>query len=605
MYLRHKHLKSITKTKVAVVSFVLTGLWLVLIFNTIEVFQNIHGVDPLAMINVLFPYFWIILGLFASLCFLSLYLDFDTRWLHLLLLCELSLVLFFTPFFLSGFSWSPDSLWHGGVASYMPEILDGLKPAFSHYAESYPLSFITTYCVEQVSGINVFSYTLYIYPPICIIAMTMLAYVFASRLLSPRKAFISIMLTLPALHFIEPHVSPFSAGTILVLVSFVLLTIEGRIARLLNFFVILTLTLTHPISPISLGIFLVTVGILGIILKGAHACRSPLFGTSFVASNLLFLGIVWFTWTVYYAMSVYKSVGYAILNVVTLNFLSRLEYVSRWTVGGQAFIYSGIHGLNLEVYAIFLLFVSILLISDLSRIRFAWKKKWTTNHAVYDRMTLAFSSIIYAGFGYTLFLTTGQRCLLGRCLIFYILMGSMSISMYLDQRKRTGRGFKELLAVIFVLNLLLSFPIISYSKEAYNTFTPSSGHGLTFVASNIDLSRYSISMGNDQQIAAYVNLSKGVLCPEYPPSNRTSPDFIVLRTNSFFVSAMRYDLSFERNQFTELRDSLNKNMSYRKIYSSPTFEVYCSDEKGHNQLAGFHRESKPSSFWKPFRFSPR
>jgi hypothetical protein len=573
-----KHLKSITRTKVAGVSFVLTGLWLVLIFNTVDVFQNVHRMDPLAMINVLFPYFWIILASFASLCFLSLYLDFNTKWLHLLLLSEISLVLFFTPFILSGFSWSPDSLWHGGVASCMPEILNGSKPAFSHYAESYPLSFATTYCVEQVSGIDIFSYTLYIYPAICIITMTMLAYVFASRLLSPRKALISIMFTLPALHFIEPHVSPFSAGTILVLVSFVLLTIEGRMARLLNFSIIITLILTHPISPIALGIFLVAAGILNMFLKKLHVCRSPPFETSFIASNLLFLGIVWFTWTTYHAMLVYKSIEYAMLNVVTLRFLDRLEYVSKWTAGGQGFIYSEIHELNLGVYLAFLLSVSILLILDLSRNRFAWKKNVTTNQAGYKHITLASSSIIYAGFAYMLFLVTSQRFLLGRGLVFFILTGSMSISMYLDQRKRMGKAFKELIAIIFILCLLFSFPVISYSKEAYNTFTPSSGNGLTFVASHIDLSRKSISMGNDQQLASYVDLSKGVLSLQYPPSNRTSPDFIVLRINSFFVSAMRYDFSFEKNRYTELRDSLHENIGYGKIYSNPTFEVYYSHE---------------------------
>jgi len=580
MVLKLKHLKSITRTKVAGVSFVLTGLWLVLIFNTVDVFQNVHRVDPLAMINVLFPYFWIILASFASLCFLSLYLDFNTKWLHLLLLSEISLVLFFTPFILSGFSWSPDSLWHGGVASCMPEILNGSKPAVSHYAMSYPLSFMTTYCVEQVSGIDVFSYTLYIYPPICIIAMTMLAYVFASKLLSPRKAFISMMLTLPALHFIEPHVSPFSAGTVLVLVSFVLLTMKGRIARSLSIFIILALTLAHPISPISFGIFLAAAGILNIFCKRKRVCGGPLFGTSFVASNLLFLGIVWFTWTMYHAMSVYKSIEYAMLNVVTLRFLGRLEYASKWTAGGQGFIYSEIHKLNLEVYVVFLVFVSILLILDLSRGRFAWKKPMTTKHAAYKQITLAFSSIIYAGFGYLLFLATGQHCLLGRGLFFFILLGSMSISMYLDRQNRTSKTFKDVITIIFVLYLLFSFPVISYSKEAYNTFTPSAGHGLTFVASHIDLSKNSISMSFDQQLAAYINLSKGFLKSEYPPCllDGTGPDCIVLRMNSFFVSAMRYDFSFEENRYTELRDSLNKNINYSKIYSSPTFEVCCSNE---------------------------
>lgn len=553
-------------------SIILFVVWIVCVFDTRSKFQNIASVDPLAMIHALFPWFWILLLAFALLCvaFFRLRLN-NARWSHVLLLNQLSLFLYFTPFILSGFSWSPDSLWHGGVASYIPEILHGSKLVFSSYAESYPFSFITTNCVEQVSGIDVFSYTLHLYPVICIITITTLAYVFASRLLGPRQAFVSMLLALPALHYIEPHVSPFSAGTILVLVSFILLTVEKRVARILNLLIIVALTLTHPISPISLGIFLAAVAILTLFFKRTREYESALFKTSGIFTPLLFLGIFWVSWTTYHSMSIYKTLEYAISDVFTLGFLNRLLYVSEWTAGGQGFIYSEIHQLNLEVYAVILIFVSFLLLSDLSRGKFGHAR----NDAAYKRIALAIASIAYAAFGYLLFLATSQRFLLGRGLIFYILMGSMCISISLVQQNQKSRFFKESLAVILISFLVLSFPIISYSKEAYNTFTPSSGYGLTFVASKIDLSRKSISMGNDQQLAAYTDLSKVVLTEEYPPVlNRTNPDFIVLRANSFFVRAMRIDLSFESNQYIKLQNSLEESIKYNKVYCSPTFKVY-------------------------------
>ena len=558
-----------------ITSSVLLVVWMVCVFNTRSEFQNIARVDPLAMIHALFPWFWILLLAFALLCIAASWLAADRKWLHILLLCQLSLFLYFTPFVLSEFSWSPDSLWHGGIASYMPGILNGSKPVFSDYAESYPLSFLTTYCVEQVSGVDIFSYTLYVYPLICIITMTVLAYIFASRLLSSRQAFISMLFALPALHFIEPHVSPFSAGTILVLVSLILLTVERRTARMLSFFIILALILTHPISPISLGIFLVA-GLLSIFSR-AHAIRSFPFRTSVLTSILLFLGIVWFAWTMFQVISVYETVEYAVVDIFTLRFLNRIGYVSGWTSGGQAFIYSEIHQLNLAVYVVFLFFVSFLLLSDLIRGKFAWKKDVIANHAAYKQITfVAFSSLIYAAFGYMLFLATDQRFLLGRGLIFYIPMSSIYISKHLVRQNQRGRNFKEFVIVSLILFLFISFPIISYSKEAYNTFTPSAAQGLAFV-SHIDLSRKSISMSFDQQLAAYVNLSEGVLAEKYPPTlNRTSPDFIVLRINSFFYNAMRHSLSFERNRYTELQDNLRGKISYNKVYSSPTFEVYSS-----------------------------
>ena len=564
---------------VVIISFILLTVWITCVFDTRAEFQNIASVDPLAMVHALFPWFWVLLLMFATLCIAVFHFRVDSRWLHILLLSELSLFLFFTPFVLSGFSWSPDSLWHGGIASYMPEILEGSKLTFSSYAESYPLSFMTTYCVEQVSGIDIFSYTLYLYPLICIILMTVLAYVFASRFLSSRNAFVSILLALPALHFIEAHVSPFSAGTVLVLVSFVLLTVEGRIARILNLFIIVALILTHPISPISLGIFLVTQVLLGLFFKGARRYRAYLFKTSNLASLLVFLGITWSTWTIHHSMQIYKTLEYAIADIVTLRFLDRLLYVSEWTAGGQGFVYPEIHQLNLEVYAAFLLFVCVLLFSDLSHGKLAWRKNVIMDSRVYRRIALALSSIAYAAFGYMLFLTTNQRFLLGRGLIFYIFTGSMCISMYLVRQSNRHNKFKESITFIFLLFLLLSYPIISYSKEAYNTFTPSSGYGLTFIASNVDLSRKSMSMGNDQQLAAYVNVSEGVLIEKYPPIlNETSANFIVLRINIFFVRAMRIDLSFEDNEYIRQQDSLREDIGHNKIYCSLTFKVYSSNK---------------------------
>jgi len=278
-------------------------------------------------------------------------------------------------------------------------------------------------------------------------------------------------------------------------------------------------------------------------------------------------------------MQIYNTLEYAITDIATLRFLDRLLYVSEWTAGGQGFLYPEIHQLNLEIYVVFLLFVSALLFSDLSHGKSAWRKNVIKESRVYKRIALALSSIAYAAFGYMLFLSTNQRFLLGRGLIFYIFTGSMCISMYLVQQSHRHNKFKESITFIFLLFLLFSYPIISYSKEAYNTFTPSSGYGLTFIASNVDLSRKSVSMGNDQQLAAYVNVSEGVLIGKYPPIlNETSADFIVLRINIFFVRAMRIDLSFEDNEYIRQQDSLREDVGHNKIYCSPTFKVYSSNK---------------------------
>lgn len=54
----------------------------------------------------------------------------------------------------------------------------------------------------------------------------------------------------------------------------------------------------------------------------------------------------------------------------------------------------------------------------------------------------------------------------------------------------------------------------------------------------------------------------------------TNPDIVVLRINAYFVISMRYDLSFDNNRYTDLRDNLSRNRNYNKIYANPDFEIY-------------------------------
>jgi hypothetical protein len=559
----HKGLKSLLLLSTSVFLF---ALWMISAFYARSHYQNIASVDPLAMINVLFPDFWIILSIFALVCIATFYLEASTKWLHLSLLVQLSLMLFFTPFLLSGFSWSPDSLWHGGVANYISEILSGSTLTLSNYAQSYPFSFIVTYCMVQVLGVDIFTYTLYIYPVVSIITISTLSYTFAARVLNPRMAFASMLITLPAWHYFEPHVSPLSTGTILTLTSLTLLTVKGIRGRALSFLSITVLTLTHPISPLMLGVFLTIVVLVSRLFRQARFYSQSTFVLQALASTsvLFFLAILWFSWSLFQAMSIYVGVRNAVLNFFSFGFIKRLEYASEWTLAGQSFIYSEIHRLSLAVYAVFLFFILILLILDLRQAKFAFNVG----------IILSFAAIAYAASAYLFFLASGERFLLGRGLIYYIFIGSMCIILlihkYLDNRILKGALIAGL-----IYFLIFSFPIISYSKEAYNTFTPSSGSGLSFIAHRINLSEFSISMSSDQQLASYVNLSKNLKLSSFPPKiNNVTPEFIVLRINSYYSYSMRYDMSFHNNTFTRLRKILEESPSYNRIYSNSKFEIY-------------------------------
>ncbi len=558
---------------VALLSVLLFSLWLILMFNTAPRFQEAAGTDSLAMINVLFPYFWIILLAFVGICFATFVKSNGPSWLHMLLIGQLSLILYFTPFLLSGFSWSPDTLWHGGVARYIPEILSGSEIEFSHYAQTYPFSFLITYFADHILGISIFTYSLYIYPLIASLLISELAYIFAARVFNHKVAFLSILFALPALHYIEPHVSPFSIGTILVLTSLILLTFKNRLALTLSFLSAIVLIVTHPISPISLGAYIFAYITIGFLFRRARG-MSIAFSRHFFLPLLFFLGIVWFSWTFFYALSIYSGLGTAILNIFNLGFLTRLFSVSEFTVGGQGFIYPQIHQLSLAIYGLFLALTSLPFIEYLIRVLLRYKKA-KLNLTTYNKMALSLAAIINAVMGFLFFLSSGERFLLGRGLLYFILMGSMVIATYFVSSGQAGSKAKKIIAFGLVTVLFCSFPVVSYSKEAYNSFTPSSGAGLRFLSSNVNLSQNSLSMGMDQQLAAYADLSKGLVSLPFPPNmTAESPDVIVLRINSYFVISMRYDLSFTDNSYNSLKDNLTANPFYNTIYANPRFEVY-------------------------------
>jgi len=561
--------------RIALLSFFPFISWFLLVIFKSGTFQNTHGSDPLAAINVLYPFYWIILSFFILIFVYVIYRDCDSPFLHVLLLCEISLVLFFTPFVLSGFSWSPDSLFHGGVASYMPQILNGANIPFSDYPQAYPLSYLLTYSLQNLFRLNIIQYTLYVYPALSSILISVLGYFFVAKVIGPKNAFLAMIVTLSALHYLEPHVSPFSTGTILILFALISLTMKSRIAKVLFVISVLALVLTHPISPLSLGVFLFYVLVVKFLSTKLFGLSLDLGFFSKIASNISFTSVfltmaVWFTWTLNYSYQAYGSVGYSIARILSLEFLNVVDEATQFTVGG--FIYPEIFQINLIVYAIFAIFSLFFVLRSFKNIL---QKSTST----FTLLEFFFSSLalIYAAYSYLLYLGSGEHVILGRGLIFFVLMASLPISMFLLNKSNNFRvkQMKLLFSVLLLTGLFFSFPIVSYSKEAYNTYTPSQAAGLEFMADNLNLSMGTVSLSADQQLASYVNLNDGLSLIKYPPDlDSIQPDYVVLRVNYYLARAMRYELDFENNTHTQLVTELSNNPDYTKIYSNGEFEVY-------------------------------
>ncbi len=570
--------------------------WLLLVVNAASNYDALTLTDPLAMINVLFPYFWIILAGFIGVCFVVFLRQKSSLWLHVLLLAQLALMLYYTPFLVGGFSWSPDSLWHGGVASYIPSILSGANFSLTEYGQSYPFSFIITYLVENLFSIDTFTYTLYIFPPICIILISSLAYFFTSRIFNRKTAFLALMLALPTLHYIEPHVSPFATGTVLLLASLVLLTYKGAKALLSSIFLIVAVILTHPISPLFLGIYLFAVLFVNLLFgKNSMMVHSANLLTSKPLKNekfnsltfkvhhivrrtfqiplmLIFLVDAWWLWTIFMAAPSYIGVDASMSHVFDLSFLTNLVKGFEWTTGGQGFIYPEISQLSLLIYGIFLVTTLSILAVNLFKLR---NRQKNDGKMVSLRLTLTLTAVGSGIMSYLLFSSSGERYLLGRGLIFFLLMGSICLASYIVGPDIKHVKIKISAVFLFIIFLVCTFPIVSYSKEAYNTFTPSANLGLNFLVNNIDLSKETLSMTNDQQLASYANLAKGLNLLGFPPDlTRQSPDVVVLRINTYYLMAMRQDLSFSNNTYTALSSSLTEDYLYNYVYSNGKFDIY-------------------------------
>lgn len=557
-------------------SFLPFFIWLIMVLELQATYVSAVKSDALAMVNILFPYFWIILFSLIFICLYVFYRKDSPIWLHMVLLAQLSLMLYYTPFLLGGFSWSPDSLWHGGVAEYIPSILSGSRYVLTEYGQSYPFSFLITYGSERLLQVNIQTYSLYIFPPVCIALISSLAYFFLTRITNKSTAFIAILFALPALHYLEPHVSPFATGTVLLLASLVLLTYTGIKATVLNLLVIVALVLTHPISPLFLGIYASSVLIVSLMRQRRDFIKSKATRNLTKINVVLlfaFLVIFWSYWTIYEAAPSYMGVKTPVLNILNLGFISNLVKAVEWTAGGQGFIYPLISQLSLFIYALFMVGVLAVFVFNLFKI--IKKKDGLTS----VRIELSLAALLSAVMSYLLFSSSGERFLLGRGLIFFLLLGSACLATYISRDNLKRFRIQTAFSFVFVLFLVCTFPIIAYSKEAYNTFTPPAEAGLVFISTKVDLSNKTLSMTSDQQLASYADLTKGLNLVGFPTNmTQKKPDVLVLRINSYYFIAMRYDMSFSNNSYTALCDYLANDTVYNQIYSNSQFEVYIKPE---------------------------
>jgi len=346
-----------------------------------------------------------------------------------------------------------------------------------------------------------------------------------------------------------------------------------RKSTALGLLLMFPLILTHPTSPLIVGAFLLAIYFYKYI---SHDAWPP-----FSLRLILVLGIGWVSWLVYHAVLVQESVRQALVRIITLKFSSGLGAAAEFAKLGGGFIYQEISALGNIVYIGYLAIALAIFFLKSAQINLRRKReRWladTMRSLTHRGAVPIISALFYIILSFGILLGATQKYEeLQRALPFFILMTSIFIGAHIfSSRNAKSLSHNRNHLIVWLLFVFLSFPVISYSKEAYNTFPPSERTGMNFVAFNIPLHEKTISMYAKQQLIAFVPSFIHFRAIDFPPNlNETEPDIIILRKTGFFRISMRFDMSFETNQYTLLQNAINEHVLYDKIYSSSTFEIY-------------------------------
>ena len=565
--------ESHSKILIILILAVIAGLiYLLSLFLAYPEFQNTRLADALAEINSLFPLYYIAIVLAALSVVACLIWRVGNRYLHILLLMMFAAMLWLTPYYLAGFVRHPDSPWHVGVAMSAPEVLGGDPVAFSGYAWYHPGSFIYHYCFVSIVGIEPLTY-INLFPPICLVLFVLLCYLLVAKLFDPKVALLSMLIAIPGLHYLQLHASPHTIGALLMLTTLLLLSRRRAVAKVIPVVGILGIIIitTHPTTPLLLSIFLAAALLTSVV----HSRRiGPV--QMVLAGILVVCFAGWFSWHSFYPASPWKDEG----TLYQLVMPGQLEVGPEFLTGTQ-FIYSSIYNLNKGVYFFYatlaVLGVVYIAARDYSEKRGI--KNWASKLGGLKRsealLALSIPILLILAF----LLAEKAHDLIETGLTYIILALSCIIASVIARLHWLDRGIGRSFLAIGVLLLTLSFPVVAYSIDAYSSFPESEEDGLKFLVEEGSLKGKTIAGSDLRQLALYAQ----------PPLSQTEtmnfgalgeldlsekpPDMIVFRNTGYYYAAMRHELSFEDNRFTEYL-AVVESSNYHKIYSSPTFEVY-------------------------------
>ena len=197
-------------------------IWLIMVLCSYSTFQNTRSTEPYAEIKALFPHFFILLFVMAgSTGFFIRKYDIG-KYSFIFILLSAALMLWYTPYLMSGFVKQTDTIWHMGMAANFPEIMGGSIMPYSSYLTSFPLSYSANFMFLEITGMELLTLANYVMPLMFIVMIVMLSYVVFSHFTDNRIAGIAALISFGMLHHISLHSSPQVIGFMIFFTAIIL-----------------------------------------------------------------------------------------------------------------------------------------------------------------------------------------------------------------------------------------------------------------------------------------------------------------------------------------------------------------------------------------------
>jgi hypothetical protein len=519
------------------------------------------------------------MAMLAAACFLF---RVNNRGIHILIILLMAVMIWYTRYYLAGFTWEPDSARNLGVSLKIPEVLSGAWFPNADYASEYPLASILEYVLVTASGTSNIFY-LHLVPLINIIIFTLLIYTFTSRLFSPRAAFLATFLSMIGMHYATFLMGERTVGLMLLLTFFTLFWHQEATWKTLAFLLIPVIVICHPLSPILMGVFLSAVIMV-------YLSRQDIKSQAVTATMLALCMIGWLVWPMIHSILPVAPgvtpIGGALQSEI---FPSDFDTARRFILG-NTFIFSNIYTLNKVVYVLYGLLVLTTVGTVLVRTR-QYKMTWSDYLA--DRgglgrpqWVLIISAPVFLIA--SVLMSEHAATLLERGLTLAILaMAGVTASIITGWYDRVKDNLRRAVTGIMIpvlLKLTLAFPVITYSIDAYSSFPISEEQGLEFVTDNINLKdKIFVSLFPNMITLFQPDEVKGVATLGKPLADEGNIFFI--SSTAYYYAAMRLDLSFTNNRVTRIRDLLNASSQVKGIYISPTTAIYLKEHQA--RIAGY------------------